>query len=291
MPSRITRPRGAPPMTARSRRWQGGFTVARFVAVFLGCTGIREDEFACEDAVSLLQQCGPGFTASNIDCTFEQSDSCLQSSTLPRDQHHPERLHPERVVRDARVHGRLRARQGPAVVGRVGRRRADLERRRPPAPPGVPMNPPPPLPARNPPRHHPGLRPVPRRAPSPTPGLAAPDRAPDRARAPAPDPGRRPPRSRPPDPRPSPPSPIAHLRRARSRLRVPNALRHLDERPRRQRLHRRRPRLLGHRRPARGHARSNRRGLGTLAVTLGGSRKPISIVSASAAASGSARSA
>jgi hypothetical protein len=55
----------------RTRRWRSGFTVSFLVLVALGCTGIREDELACENSVSLLQECCPGFSGSNIDCTYE----------------------------------------------------------------------------------------------------------------------------------------------------------------------------------------------------------------------------
>jgi hypothetical protein len=70
-------------MTRRSRRWQSGFTLALLVGVLFGCAGIREDELACEDAVSHLQECCFGFSASNIDCTYVQSEGCLESSTYP----------------------------------------------------------------------------------------------------------------------------------------------------------------------------------------------------------------
>jgi hypothetical protein len=58
-------------MTTRSRTWPGGFTAALLLGVILGCTGIREDELACEEAVAHLQDCCPGFYASSVDCTYE----------------------------------------------------------------------------------------------------------------------------------------------------------------------------------------------------------------------------
>jgi len=45
--------------------------VALIVGLLLACTGIREDEFACEDAVAHLQQCCPGFTGANIACVYD----------------------------------------------------------------------------------------------------------------------------------------------------------------------------------------------------------------------------
>jgi hypothetical protein len=50
--------------------WSTGFTVALLVGLLLACTGIRQDEFACEDAVAHLQQCCPDFTGSNIVCVY-----------------------------------------------------------------------------------------------------------------------------------------------------------------------------------------------------------------------------
>ena len=64
------------------RRWSSGFTVALFVGVILAC-GIREDEFACEDAVAHLQSCCPGFTANNIDCTYTEGQACETRSVYP----------------------------------------------------------------------------------------------------------------------------------------------------------------------------------------------------------------
>jgi hypothetical protein len=44
--------------------------VSLAVVVIFSCKGIREDELACEDAVSHLQECCPAFTGSNIDCQY-----------------------------------------------------------------------------------------------------------------------------------------------------------------------------------------------------------------------------
>src|SRR5258708_2675951 len=58
-------------MAVGSLKWRSGFTVSLLGGVVLGCTGIREDELACEDAVSHLQGCCRGFTGSNVDCSYE----------------------------------------------------------------------------------------------------------------------------------------------------------------------------------------------------------------------------
>lgn len=69
-------------MRLRSPTWRSGFTVSLLVGVVLGCTGIRGDELACEDAVSHLQACCPGFTGSNVDCTYEPG-GCGNSPVYP----------------------------------------------------------------------------------------------------------------------------------------------------------------------------------------------------------------
>lgn len=63
-------------MTSESRRWRSGVALALFVVAIVGCPGIREDELACEDAVSHLQACCPDFTAGNIDCSYVGGGSC-----------------------------------------------------------------------------------------------------------------------------------------------------------------------------------------------------------------------
>jgi hypothetical protein len=57
------------------RRWWSGLSIALIVGLVLACT-IREDEFACEDAVSRLKDCCPGFDPSRVDCTFTSGDGC-----------------------------------------------------------------------------------------------------------------------------------------------------------------------------------------------------------------------
>ena len=46
------------------------FALALFVGVGLACC-MRQDEFACENAVSHLQDCCQGFRAGNISCTYD----------------------------------------------------------------------------------------------------------------------------------------------------------------------------------------------------------------------------
>jgi hypothetical protein len=45
--------------------------------------GIREDEFVCEDAVAHLQSCCPGFTGSNVDCTYQSQGGCGSPPIYP----------------------------------------------------------------------------------------------------------------------------------------------------------------------------------------------------------------
>lgn len=68
---RHSREKRFPPRTRRSKVWSSGFTVAVLVVVTLGCTGMREDELECEEAVVQLQNCCPGFTGSHVYCTYE----------------------------------------------------------------------------------------------------------------------------------------------------------------------------------------------------------------------------
>ncbi len=58
-------------MTPKSRRWLALLALPLVLAAILGCPGIREDEFVCEDAVSHLQACCPGFSGNNVDCEYD----------------------------------------------------------------------------------------------------------------------------------------------------------------------------------------------------------------------------
>jgi hypothetical protein len=52
--------------------YRTAFALALFVGVGLACN-IRQDEFLCENAVSHLQKCCEGFTASHISCKYDDS--------------------------------------------------------------------------------------------------------------------------------------------------------------------------------------------------------------------------
>jgi hypothetical protein len=56
--------------------WSRGFTLSLIVGLLLSCT-IREDEFACEDAISHLEQCCEGFAPTKVNCSYvEGGDGC-----------------------------------------------------------------------------------------------------------------------------------------------------------------------------------------------------------------------
>lgn len=42
----------------------------------VSCTGFREDEIECEQAVVRLRDCCPGFHASQVDCTYNSQANC-----------------------------------------------------------------------------------------------------------------------------------------------------------------------------------------------------------------------
>ncbi len=69
-------------MTPRSRKWSSGFTVSLLVAIVLGCGTNTQEELVCEDAVSHLLDCCPGFDAHNVDCTY-QPPGCGVSGVYP----------------------------------------------------------------------------------------------------------------------------------------------------------------------------------------------------------------
>jgi hypothetical protein len=71
-----------PPSRPSRRRGRGALTITLLVAVLLGCTGIRQDEFVCEDAVSHLQECCPGFQAGNVDCSYDPG-GCESNAIYP----------------------------------------------------------------------------------------------------------------------------------------------------------------------------------------------------------------
>ncbi len=69
-------------MTKKPSRWSIGFTVAVLLGVALGC-GIREDEYSCEDAVSHLKECCPGFFEENVSCTYTAAQGCGDMTVYP----------------------------------------------------------------------------------------------------------------------------------------------------------------------------------------------------------------
>ena len=68
-------------MKMTSSFWSPGFTLSLVVGTLLACGSIRQDEFICENAVSRLQECCPGFDAHAIVCTYDQG--CVGGATYP----------------------------------------------------------------------------------------------------------------------------------------------------------------------------------------------------------------
>jgi hypothetical protein len=66
----------------KRRRWSGGIAIGCVVGLVLACA-IRQDEFVCEDAAAHLEACCQGFHASNIDCTYQASQGCNDSTVYP----------------------------------------------------------------------------------------------------------------------------------------------------------------------------------------------------------------
>jgi hypothetical protein len=65
----------------RSTVSKGAITIAVVVGVALGCGGIDDDELACEDALSHLEDCCPKFDIHRFQCA-NQSDC---STAVPTD--------------------------------------------------------------------------------------------------------------------------------------------------------------------------------------------------------------
>jgi hypothetical protein len=70
-------------MKKRPSGWCTGFTLALVVGLFLACNGIRQDEFACENAVMHMQECCHGFSGSNVDCTYVAPSGCDTTTVYP----------------------------------------------------------------------------------------------------------------------------------------------------------------------------------------------------------------
>jgi len=47
-----------------------GWLAAVAITLPLACGDMRQDELDCEEAVSHLQECCPGFTGNNVECTY-----------------------------------------------------------------------------------------------------------------------------------------------------------------------------------------------------------------------------
>jgi hypothetical protein len=68
-------------MKMTSSFWSPGFTLSLVVGMLLACGSIRKDEFICENAVSRLQECCPGFDPHAIGCTYDRG--CFGGATYP----------------------------------------------------------------------------------------------------------------------------------------------------------------------------------------------------------------
>jgi hypothetical protein len=65
-------------------RFTASLAWAGAVFVLLACgTPLTQQELDCEEAVSVLQSCCPGFDGSPLVCTYSPSQGCEGSSTYP----------------------------------------------------------------------------------------------------------------------------------------------------------------------------------------------------------------
>ena len=55
----------------RPARMAPGWLIAATVALMFACGDMRQDELDCEEAVSHLQDCCPGFDSRRIECIYE----------------------------------------------------------------------------------------------------------------------------------------------------------------------------------------------------------------------------
>jgi hypothetical protein len=55
----------------KSSPWRRGFTVSLAIGMVFACGNIRQDEFICENAVSHLQECCPGFDPTRVACSYD----------------------------------------------------------------------------------------------------------------------------------------------------------------------------------------------------------------------------
>ena len=54
----------------RALRLAPGWLIAATVGLMFACGDMRQDELDCEEAVSHLQDCCPGFDSSRIECVY-----------------------------------------------------------------------------------------------------------------------------------------------------------------------------------------------------------------------------
>jgi hypothetical protein len=66
---------------SRAKR-RTAYAVGALVGVVLACTGLRDDELQCEDAVGHLEQCCPTYVPGNIVC-LEPSDCEDENRSYP----------------------------------------------------------------------------------------------------------------------------------------------------------------------------------------------------------------
>jgi len=53
-----------------------GWIIAATVALMFACGDMRQDELDCEEAVSHLRDCCPGFDTNLVDCTYFAPQGC-----------------------------------------------------------------------------------------------------------------------------------------------------------------------------------------------------------------------
>jgi len=63
-----------------------GWLIAAIVGVLFACGDMRQDELDCEEAVSHLQSCCPGFDSSAIQCTYSSGCGTTQYPAIATPQ-------------------------------------------------------------------------------------------------------------------------------------------------------------------------------------------------------------
>ena len=95
-------------MRPRRPKCSAGVVVVVLALVYglgVSCNGFREDEIECEQAIVHLRDCGPGFNASMVDCSYEDDvvsceDRHVKSSTYPALSLDDSRCLQQRTCRD-----------------------------------------------------------------------------------------------------------------------------------------------------------------------------------------------